>query len=412
MMTEETDRAVNNGPLASLKILDFSTLVPGPFASMILADLGADVVRVEAPHRPDMMRATPPFDGEVSAWHGLLNRSKRSIALDLKRPDAVEVVKRLVQQYDIVLEQFRPGVMDRLGVGYEALQAVNPALIYCAVTGYGQNGPYRDRAGHDLNYLSLAGVMSHSGRQASGPAPFSILAADLGGSFGTITGILAAVIERTKSGVGQFVDIGLFDISVAWNALATAQFLVGGQNPEAETEWLNGGGFYDIYRCGDGRYLSVGSLEPKFWQGFCQAIEQPAWIERGADRSPQAQQSLKADIQAVIVTRSLEEWRAIFDQVDVCVEPVLTVEEMVDHPQTEARQMVVGVPKPDGTAQPQIGSPYKFSRSQINYKHTGTELGINTAEVLAEVGYSSAEIEVLRASGVFGEGISSPAATK
>jgi len=157
--------------LSSLKILDFSTLLPGPFASMMLADLGAEVVRIEAPNRPDAIRRLPPFDGDTSAWHALLNRSKRSLVLDLKKPEATNVVKRLIKTYDIVLEQFRPGVMDRLGLGYTSLRQVNPALIYCALTGYGQTGPYKDRAGHDNNYLSLAGVMSHTGRKESGPPP-------------------------------------------------------------------------------------------------------------------------------------------------------------------------------------------------------------------------------------------------
>ncbi|RME48583.1 MAG: CoA transferase, partial [Caldilineae bacterium] len=267
------------GPLASLKILDFTTLLPGPFASMMLADLGADVVRVEAPHRPDMVRLTPPFDGETSAWHALLNRNKRAIALDLKRPGAAEAVKRLVQTYDIVLEQFRPGVMERLGIGYDALRAVNPRLIYCAITGYGQTGPYRHRAGHDNNYLSLAGVMSHTGRRETGPVPLGVQVADVGGgSFGAVTGVLAAVIHRSQTGEGQFVDISMFDMSVAWNAVAVAHYLVGGENPDYESMWLNGGSFYDYYRTADGRYLSVGSLEPKFWAGFCEAIERPELV--------------------------------------------------------------------------------------------------------------------------------------
>src|SRR5690554_234873 len=167
------------GPLSSLKVLDFSTLLPGPFGTMVLADLGAEVLRVESPTRPDMVRMLPPMDQGISAVHGYLNRSKRSLALDLKRQEAVQVVHRLVQDYDIVVEQFRPGVMERLGVGYEALRAVNPRLIYCSITGYGQDGPYRDRAGHDLNYLAIAGVTSYNGRQGSGPAPMALQAADI-----------------------------------------------------------------------------------------------------------------------------------------------------------------------------------------------------------------------------------------
>ena len=156
-------------PLSSLNILDFTTLLPGPFATMLLADMGANVLRVEAPNRPDMVRFTPPFTGTTSAWHAMLGRNKRSISLDLKHENAAAIIHRLIQQYDIVVEQFRPGVMTRLGLGYETLRAIKPDLIYCSITGYGQTGPYRDRAGHDLNYLALAGVLGHSGRKSSGP---------------------------------------------------------------------------------------------------------------------------------------------------------------------------------------------------------------------------------------------------
>ncbi|NUM81173.1 CoA transferase [bacterium] len=237
------------GPLSSLKVLDFSTLIPGPFASMMLADLGAEVLRIEAPHRPDLIRTMPPFAGEVSAWQALLNRSKRSVALDLKKPEAGEIIKRLVQTYDIVLEQFRPGVMDRLGLGYDTLSQINPGLIYCAITGYGQTGPYKDRAGHDLNFLALAGVMSHTGRKTEGPFPLGVQVADIGaGAFGAVSGILAAVIHRLQTGEGQFVDISMFDGMVAWNSLATSHYLVARQNPEWENMLLNGGSFYDFYR--------------------------------------------------------------------------------------------------------------------------------------------------------------------
>lgn len=373
---------------------------------MMLADMGAEVVHVEAPHRPDMVRFMPPFDGETSAWHGLLNRSKRSLALDLKKPGAADVVKRLVGAdggYDIVLEQFRPGVMDRLGIGYEALKAVNPRLVYCAITGYGQTGPYRDRAGHDNNYLALAGVMSHSGRRESGPPPLGVQVADVGGgSFGAITGILAAVIHRHHTGQGQFVDISMLDMAIAWHAHVVSHYLVGEEVPARETWPLNGGSYYDYYETEDGRYLAVGSLEPKFWQGFCHAIGRPDLISRGLSQEPAEQQALKAEIRSIIAGRSLVEWESVFSEVDVCVEPVLTIPEMIEHPQVQARQMVVEVPKPDGGSQRQVAAPYKFSHSKMEYKHVGATLGAHTDEVLTEVGYDAAEVETLRQADVFG----------
>jgi crotonobetainyl-CoA:carnitine CoA-transferase CaiB-like acyl-CoA transferase len=371
---------------------------------MILADLGAEVLRVEAPHRPDLVRSMPPLKNGVSARHALLNRSKRSMTLDLKKPGAVEIVKDLVQSYDIVLEQFRPGVMNRLGVGYEALSHINPGLIYCAITGYGQTGPYKDRAGHDNNYLALAGVMSHTGRREDGPLPFGIQVADVGGgSFTAVTGLLAAVIHRHHTGEGQFVDISMFDGAIAWHAPSVSDYLVGEQVADYETHLLNGGSYYDFYRTADGRYLSVGSLEPKFWQGFCEAIGRPDLIEAGLDGHNLAkQQEVKVEIEKVIATRTFEVWQEIFAQVDVCVEPVLTIPEMTRHPHTAARQMIVPVPQPDGAPQPQVGSPIKFSKTPATYKHIGPALGQHTQEVLAELEYDEAKIEQLQTAGVFG----------
>jgi alpha-methylacyl-CoA racemase len=391
--------------LSSLKILDFSTLLPGPFASMMLADMGAEIVRVEAPNRDDMVRMRPPFDGKVSAGHAYLNRSKRSVALNMKVDGAADIVKRLVKEYDIVLEQFRPGVMDRLGIGYEALSAVNPRLIYCALTGYGHTGPLRDRAGHDLNYLSLAGVMSVTGRKESGPVPAGVQIADVGGgSLPSVIGILAAVIHRNQTGEGQFVDVSMYDSSLAWNCQVNPGYLVGGIVPEYESMGLNGGSFYDCYETKDGRYMSVGSLEPKFWIGLCETLGIPEIIGKVTEPGPDMQ-PLKEAIQNVFITKTQAEWIEIFSKVDVCVEPVLDVDEAFAHPQAAARNMIAEVPKPDGGTQRQTGNPIKFSKCETVYKHVGCELGEHTVDVLTEAGYSGAEIEAFREAGIFGDAV-------
>ena len=396
-----------NQPLSSLKILDFSTLLPGPFATMLLADMGADIVRVEAPNRLDMVRLMPPFDGDISGWHGVLNRNKRSIALDLKKPEAVEIIKQLVAAngggYDIVLEQFRPGVMARLGLGYDDLKAVNPGLIYCAITGYGQTGPYKDRAGHDNNYLALSGLMSHSGRRESGPPPLGAQIADVGGgSLGAVMGILTAVIHRHTTGQGQLVDVSMLDMAVAWQAHVASHYLVGDDPPQREGWMLNGGSFYDYYQTQDGRYLSVGSLEPKFWQGFCQAIGRPDLIGRGLDQSPANQQAVKAEIANEMAKRPLAEWTTLFANLDVCVEPVLTIPEMLQHPQVQARGLVVDVPRPDGGTQKQIANPLKFSAAEAEYKGVGTAVGAHTDDILHKLGYAANQIAALRCSGALG----------
>lgn len=381
-------------PLASLKILDFSTLLPGPFGSMMLADLGADVLRIEAPNRPDAVRFLPPFDGETSAWHALINRSKRSLALNLKQAQAIPIVHQLITDggYDIIVEQFRPGVMARLGLDYETLSQINPRLIYCSVTGYGQTGPYQQRAGHDLNYLALAGVLSHSGRADQKPPPLGVQVADIGGgAMGAVIGLLTAVVHRHATGEGQQVDISMHDMAVYWQAHAISQYLVAGEEPAPESWQLNGGIFYDVYETADGRYLSIAPLEPKFWLLFCEAIQQP-------NLNPLAPDT-KTTIEAIIQQKTLADWLAIFQPLDACVEPVQTISQMLDHPQTQARGLVVQVAKPDGTSQPQIAQPLKFSATEPQYQHIGAALGAHTDEVLQQLGYTPEQIEALRQTG-------------
>ncbi len=374
-------------PLSSLKILDFTTLLPGPFATMMLADMGADVLRIEAPHLPDTVRSMQPRDSQgLSAWHGLINRNKRSAAFDLKKTESIEIIKKLILTYDIVVEQFRPGVMARLGLDYETLKAINPRLIYCSITGYGQTGPLRDRAGHDINYLALAGVLSHTGRRDSGPAGMGVQIADIGGgSFGAITGILAAVIQRQVEGIGQQVDISMFDLAVGWNSLAMSEYFVGARVRGFEDMSLNGGSYYDVYQTADGRYLSVGSLEPKFWQQVCVAIARLDLYELGRNWQPEAQQQVRAVLHVAFAQRSLAEWVAIFAGLDACVEPVLTADEVVNHPHTQARDLVIDVPMLNGDTQRQIALPIKFSASEANYKWSGPPVGHHTHEVLHEL---------------------------
>lgn len=389
-----------SGPLASLKILDFSTLLPGPFATLMLADMGAEVLRVESPTRPDMVRLMPPSDDDVSAVHGYINRSKRSIAVDLKSPQGRELVLRLVAEHDIVIEQFRPGVMDRLGVGYQALKEINPRLIYCSITGYGQTGPYRDRAGHDLNYLSIAGMTHYNGRRDSGPAPMACQVADIaGGSCHAVMAVLAAVIHRQQTGEGQHLDISMTDAAFSLHGLSAPPALLAGEDPELEATRLNGGSFYDCYRTRDGRYLSVAGLEPQFFSQFCQAIGKPELTNRGISMGREDVDALKAEIGAVIASQDYHHWCERFAELDCCVEPVLSFSEAAGHPQLRAREMVVEVPRQSGGQQRQVASPFKFSATPVSYRFSGARLGQHNREVLLELGFSEAEIEELRAVG-------------
>ena len=379
------------GPLNKLRVLDFSKLLPGPLGTMMLADLGAEVVKVEWPAKIDMVRQIPPFDKKVSSAQSHLNRSKKSITLDLKHPKARDVVYELVKDFDIVVEQFRPGVMEHLGLSYEVLSKINPKLIYCSITGYGQTGPYRDRAGHDINYLALSGLSSYSGNKTTGPGLSGTQVADIaGGSHQAVIGILAAVIARQESGEGQHIDVSIADGALALNGLVGAGHSVCGKNEGPETHPLNGGTFYDYYQCADERYLAIGALEPKFVQQLIAGLQAPQLVPLAMDQSPQSQVKFKAGIAEIVKGQDMAHWVKVFSQLDACVEPVLNRDEVVEHPQFKERQMYVEVPREDGSMQMQIANPLKFSKSSVEYKHTGrSELGADNEEILGPLGFAS-----------------------
>ena len=392
------------GALDGLKILDFSSLLPGPFASLMLADQGAEVLKISSPSRPDLVAEYPPFvEGSgTSANQAWLGRNKKTMFLNLKTTEGVEIVKKLVREYDIVLEQFRPGVMDKLGLGYEALKKENPRLIYCALTGYGQSGPLAKRAGHDINYLSRSGNMSFSGRREIGPVLTNMQIADVAvGSLHSVVGILAAVYYREKTGEGQFVDVSMYDGLIPFNAMDGTAFLATGVEPKREGERLNGGCLYDFYETKDGEYLSVGALEPQFWRNFCLCIKRPDLIDKTV--FPEDVEPIKNQVRQILKSKTRQEWEEIFRGEDVCVEPVLSLQEaLLDDPHCRAREMVVSVPLPLSPEQTvlQLGSPMKLSACPTQYRHAGYPLGHHTGEVLRSLGYSSREMTDLEARGV------------
>lgn len=389
--------------LKGLKILDFSPMLPGSFTTMMFADFGADIIHVESSRRVDLMRIMPPYDEEKESYiHQHLNRSKKSLTLNLKTEEAVEIVKSLIREYDIIIEGFRPGVMKRLGLDYESLKTVNPKIIYCSITGYGQTGPYKHRPGHDNNYLSIAGVLDHSRLKGKKPVAMGIQIADIaGGTLHAAVGVLAAALHREQTGEGKYVDVSMTDAAFTFNALYGTSFLASGHLPKPEEEILNGGTFYDYYQTKDGRYFSVGSLEPQFRKLLCEALEIPELIQSTFNDSSYTQKRFKEAVKDAFLTKTFNEWLEVFsEEFEGCVEPVLNFEEACYHPQIQARNMIVEVPEKDGKMQKQIGTAIKFSEVEPTYQFVGTKLGEHTEEILVQLGYSKEQIQHFKEKGV------------
>lgn len=387
-----------SAPLQGLKILDFSSMLPGPFATMYFADLGAEVLKIESPHQPDLLRSLAPKKDGDSLAYATLNRSKKSMTLDLKKEKAREIIYKLVQDYDIVVEQFRPGVMKRLGLDYDALKKHNPKLIYASLSGFGQTGPMRKRPGHDINYMALSGCSSFTGRKSQGPLPLGVQVSDLaGGSCHLVMGVLALVVQRLKCGKGGYLDLSMTDASLGLANIYAASALEGAQAPEYEDHLLNGASIYDYYQTSDDRYLSVGSLEPKFLKSLCETINLSHLLPMLADLDKHAE--VKKEIQKVIKTKSLAQWQKIFSEVDACVEPVLKFSEVKNHPQFKERAMFVEVPafaaSDGGATTSQVANPLKFSDGPLEYKFAACQAGSHNQEVLSTLGYSKEDVRLM-----------------
>jgi len=391
-------------PLEGLRVLDLTRLLPGGFCSLLLADFGAEVVKVEDTGMGDYVRWSPPYyEGADETARGALflalNRGKRSIRIDLKSEGGKQVLLRLVREADVLLESFRPGVLDRLGVGYERLRAENPGLVYCAITGYGQHGPNRDRSGHDMNYLGLGGGLGLTGEREGPPIQSAGQIADLGGGalMGAI-GVLVALRERERSGEGQFVDCSMFDGALSWLAMVAADALASGNVPRRGELALAGAlTCYRPYRCADG-YVTLGALEPKFWQAWCRGVGREDLVKHAFD--PPGSEA-HAAVCEVFASRTREQWRQFASEHDCCLEPVLEFDEVLDSELVAAREMVVELAQP-GAQRPVrlLGMPIKLSRTPGDpVRAPGPALGEHTDEILTAAGYSREEIAALHQAG-------------
>jgi len=380
-------------PLAGIKVLDLSRLLPGPLASLVLADLGATVDKIEDTAGGDYLRVMPPTVGDTSSVFLALNRNKRSAVLDLKKPEAKEALLRLVRSYDVVLEQFRPGVLDRLGLSHATLLEANPKLVVCALTGYGQDGPLAQRAGHDLNYLARAGVLGMQGPTGEPPTLPGFQLADVSGGLYAVVGIMGALLERARTGKGQVVDVAMIETAMPF-AIAGFGLAFGGQPPKAGGEALTGGiAPYQTYATKDGRAMSLASLEPKFWMAFS------AGIGHSPDMSDLVpgphQDELKAKLRAVFADKTQAEWIAFASERDCCLEPVLTAEEARKDAHLAARGMFFEIDTPWGKVA-QMRTPL----TPRDRAHTAPpKQGEHTDAILREAGYDDAAIAKMRASG-------------
>jgi alpha-methylacyl-CoA racemase len=396
---------VSELPLGDVKILDLTRLLPGGFCTLLLADLGADVIKVEDTGQGDYVRWAPPYYGSEeltplgtrSAIYLALNRNKRSIRLDLKQEQGKQVLLTLVKSADVLVESFRPGVLDKLGVGFEVLSQANPALVYCPITGYGQNGPNRDRAGHDMNYLGLNGILGLTGEAGGPPIQSGAQIADLGGGgLMAAVGILAALQEARRSGQGQMVDISMTDGSLAWLVMEAARYFGSGEVPERGNIMLSGGIVcYRPYEASDG-WVTCGALEPKFWARFCQAVDRPDLIEKQFEKPGSEAHKQVAE---VFKTKSRAQWKAFNDEHDAMIEPILELDEALESELVREREMVVSYEQPEMGEVKQLGFPIKLSRTPAGIHRPAPTLGEHTAEVLGEGGYSAEEIQALEESG-------------
>jgi crotonobetainyl-CoA:carnitine CoA-transferase CaiB-like acyl-CoA transferase len=381
------------GFLKGQKMLDFSRLLPGAYCSLLLADLGMEVLKVEDPEQGDYMRMLGPVRKKDSASFLALNRNKKSMKVNLKIKEGKEIFYKLIQSYDIILESFRPGVMDRLGIGYQELKKRNSRLILCSLSGYGQDGPYRERSGHDINYIGLGGILEITGQKNGDPILPGVQIADIGGGgMMAAIAILAAAIHREKTGEGQFLDISMMDGVVSWLSMHAGKYFMDGELPKRGDMHLTGRyACYHVYATKDERYISLGAMEQKFWKNFCEAIGRRDLVYKQYIEGEEQLRVIE-EIQKLFKTKTQKEWVDFFKNVDACGEPILTFEEVFQHPQVLHRQMVMEYEHPVEGKIRQVGNPIKSSQFPFKIRTPSPAWGEHTMEVLKAIGYSEEEI--------------------
>ena len=384
-----------SAPLTGIRVLDLSRLLPGPYCTSLLADLGAEVIKIETPGAGDYSRMIPTDLGGDGTFQAV-NRNKKSVALNYRNARGLQVLLRLASAVDVVVEGFRPGAAARWGLGYEAIRQVSPSVVYCSLSGYGQNGPYAERAGHDLNYQALGGLLALNGAAGGPPLPTGVQIADLAGGMLAAIAILGALFGRQQTGQGAYLDVSMLDAVVSWLApVAGALFLQSGQNPARGGTPLTGSlPSYSVYATADGKYLAMSALEPHFWTAFCNALGREDLFRRQFDAS------LIHELAALFAQRTRAEWLALLGPADVCLEPVYGVDEVLQDPQARERGLVVEADPLDAAGPVSApGPPWRFGPPfQFVERGRGApapKLGQHTQEVLRQAGLGDEEIQEL-----------------
>jgi len=389
-----------DAPLAGVRVLDLTRLLPGPMCTLYLADIGADVVKVEDTGAGDYARSLSLVPGAVkggaTAWYRMLNRNKRSIAIDLKQASGHAAFMALARNADVIVEGFRPGVVASLGVDYDAVRMVNPRIVYCALSGYGQTGPRAGASGHDINYLGYAGTLTYSGERDRPPALLNLQIADLlGGAASAAIGILAALSGAQRNGRGRFIDVAMADAVLAHQIFLLGALEDHGAVAPRGCDLLTGGvPCYGVYETRDGRWLAVRALEAKFWRKLCEALDRPDLVPLQFAKGPQGDAARKALAQ-IFANGSLGDWRARLEGVDCCVTPILTFEEALADPQFTSRRMCVA--RPDGSRQ--LAPPFTLAPAAFRVTRDAPAQGEHTDELLRDAGYTTDAIAALAREG-------------
>jgi alpha-methylacyl-CoA racemase len=387
-------------PLQGITVLDLSRQLPGPVATQILADLGADVIKVEDTARGDEFRYVAPVKEGVSVRHMMINRNKRSVAINLKAAEGRSLFLQLATKAHVVFEQFRPGTVQRLGIDYESVRAVNARIVYLSLSGFGQTGPYRDLVAHDPNYLAFSGVLSLIGRRGEAPGMSGPQISDLAAAHMATIGILAALRRAEREGQGEYIDVALVDSAFAMAITALSTYVGTGSAPSRGEERHNGRyPWSDIYRCADGGYITISAIENHFYRNLCRALGHPEW--ETLQYAPDAkQEEIRAELQRIFLTRTRDEWFSELKDKELCISPVLSVAEAAQGEQARARGYLQPHVDPQAGEVPLLASPIKMLHTPAQVARPAPRLGEHSAEILAGVGVDAARLAELCAAGV------------